>query len=298
MPPDLNPMWNPPPNVTEHQGAPLAADCDFFAPPPPDIGPIKTAHTSLKQGMKPKSTVARLSIALAWGAALEILLLVIYRTVGFPWFRFDGDSDPPVALVFAPVTLVAAAIAWLFVRFRHTCGYVGNDGIAYFTCRRQRAKIEHLWTFHFKDAASLVTSTTHHFKNTAYTHTNFGFYWYSSPHAKSLFGLKDSHRSHLAGPPPENLYHFCRSAESAWYNHLAPLMEAELAQKGRVSFYTGHKPLFGKMPAWRLIMRSRMGMARSPDWSQPTLATHQSPTTFLRSPAPGCSSLYSILMPA
>jgi hypothetical protein len=232
-------MWNPPPNVTEHKGDPLAPDSDFFADPPPDIGPIRTAHTSLKQGKRPKSAVMRLAIALVCGAALEILLLALDRVADFLG-PLLGETGPPVALVLLPIALLAAFIALLATRFRHTCSYVGEQGLAHFTCKRGRANIRRDWLFHFKNATSLMTSLTEHYKNSAYTHTSFGFFWYSSPFAKSVFGLKNLHTSLSGNPPPGDLYHFCRSAESAWYHQLVTLMEAELAQKGRVSFYTGH----------------------------------------------------------
>jgi hypothetical protein len=240
-------MWIPPSNVTEHQGAPLAPDSDFFVDPPPDLGPIRTAHTSLKQGVKPKSAVMRLAIALAWGAGLEILLLVGDRATGgvdprsgFISHNFNNVSDPPMALILAPVAIVAALIAWLLMRFNHSCTYVGELGCAAFECKRTSSRITKRSAFHFKNAHSVTATATDHYKNTAYVNTTYVFNWYWSPQTKPVYWLKGSHTSRSASPPVDNWYHFCRSAETAWYYHLALLMESELAEKGRVCFYTGH----------------------------------------------------------
>jgi len=240
-------MWNPPPNVTEHQGAPLPPDGDFFVDPPPDIGQIRTAHTSLKQGVKPKSAVIRLAIALAWGAGVETLLLVVDRATGgvdpntgFISHNFNNVSDPPIAVILAPVALVVALLAWLLMRFNYSCSYVGELGCAEFQCKRTSSRISRRTVFHFKNAHSVTTAATNHYKNTAYVNTTYAFNWYASPKHKPVFSLKGSHTSGSATPPVDNWYHFCRSAENAWYRYVAPRMEAELAEKGTVSFYTGN----------------------------------------------------------
>jgi hypothetical protein len=233
-------MWNPLPDVTEHHGATIPPDSDFFADPPADIGPVRTAHTSLRQNMQPKSAVVRLSIALACGAALEILLLALdHQTQGF-LSHMLGETDPPLALVLVPIALLAACIAWITMRFSHTCHYVGEDGIARFTCKRKRANIKGGSIFLFKNAATLVTTLNDHYRNSTYTHTNFGFYWFLSPKEKAVFAIKGMHNSPTGHPTPKHTYHFYRSAESSWYRHIAARIEAELAQKGRVSFDTGH----------------------------------------------------------
>lgn len=233
--------------MTEHQGAPLALDGNFFVDPPLDIGPIRTAHTSLKQGVKPKSAIVRLAIAMAWGAGLEILLLVADQAsggvdprTGFISHSFNNVSDPPIAVILVPIALVTALIAWLLMRFNHSCSYVGELGCADFQCKRTPSRITRRTIFAFKNARSVATSATNHYRKTAYIKTTYGFYWYASPQAKPVFLLNGSHRSGSASPPLDNWYHFGRSAETAWYYFVAPLMEAELAEKGRVSFYTGH----------------------------------------------------------
>lgn len=229
-------MWNPPPHVTEHQGDPIAPASDFFADPPPDIGPIRTAHTSLRRGRLPKSTARRLTIALAWGAGLEILLVALDLTSD----HILGRTDLPFPVVVLPIAFLAGFIAWRRTRFGYICNYVGVDGCAQFSCKGSRAHISGRSLLYFKNTTSLVTNLTDHYKNSAYTHTTYGFSWYSSQLAEPVFGIAGSHRSRVGKPPTADAYNFCRSAESAWYQHLAPLMEAELAQNGRVSFSTGH----------------------------------------------------------
>ena len=49
-PPPESAAWKPPPTVTDHLGQPLGFDRDFFVPPPPEIGEILSADSSLRLG--------------------------------------------------------------------------------------------------------------------------------------------------------------------------------------------------------------------------------------------------------
>jgi hypothetical protein len=240
-------MWIPPPNVTEHQSDPLPPDGNFFVDPPPDIGPIRTAHTSLKQGVKPKSAIVRIALALACGVGLEALLMGIDRASGgvdpasgfFSHF-FRSQEELQTVVYLAPAAIVVTVLAWLLIRFKHSCSYVGDLGIAEFTCKRNSSRITKRTIFHFRSAHSLTTTATDHYKNSAYINTTYGFSWYAAPQNKPVFWLKGSHTARSASPPVKDWYHFCRSAETAWYYYIGPLLEAELAQNGKISFYTGH----------------------------------------------------------
>src|SRR5438477_10601031 len=68
--------WTPPANVTEHDGNPLSPQQDFFVTPPPEIGAIKTAHSSLTRGKK-VSLARRILWAAFWfaiGFGLSLLV--------------------------------------------------------------------------------------------------------------------------------------------------------------------------------------------------------------------------------
>src|SRR5436305_1458122 len=56
---DEAPAWTPGPDVLNHAGDPIAADADFFAPPPDEIGTVITAHSTLRRGQRPFSAPAR-----------------------------------------------------------------------------------------------------------------------------------------------------------------------------------------------------------------------------------------------
>ncbi len=43
-------VWTPPAGVTAHDGTPIPDDVDFFAEPPPEIGPVASAYSTLKVG--------------------------------------------------------------------------------------------------------------------------------------------------------------------------------------------------------------------------------------------------------
>lgn len=54
--------WIPPENATLHTGATIPPGLDFFAPPPPEIGQVRTAYSTLKTTSRPLSTFVLSSI--------------------------------------------------------------------------------------------------------------------------------------------------------------------------------------------------------------------------------------------
>ena len=49
--PDAGAAWQPGEDVTNHAGGTIEADADFFTPPPPEIGEIVSAQTSLRRNV-------------------------------------------------------------------------------------------------------------------------------------------------------------------------------------------------------------------------------------------------------
>ena len=54
--------WSPPESVVTHAGMPIPEEMDFFASPPPEIGEIQTAFSTLKTTKRPLSPFARAAI--------------------------------------------------------------------------------------------------------------------------------------------------------------------------------------------------------------------------------------------
>ncbi len=236
-------MWNPPPNVTEHNGEPLSPDRDFFVLPPAEIGPVRTAHTSLKKGVRERPAPVRAALALAAGAAGFLLML------GFEYIIFEyiikvlfGASDimrTPLLLggiIFVPLWVW---LGWRKSGFKHFCTFAGEYGCAHFQCERDRRRVTWQSCFRFQDASSVSTATTRRNRHGVYQGTIFHFDWYSSNSDQPIFSITGNHRADTETPPTANLYNFARAVESAWYRYATPRIDAEFIQKGWVKFYMG-----------------------------------------------------------
>src|SRR5690348_15580097 len=104
-------MWMPPPAVTEHQGDQILQDRHFFIAPPPEIGTLRSAHSSLRQGVAAKSPVVRLAIALAWGAVGFLLAMGLHRFTGILIVP-SGITGTPAVLWAVIIGLLPAWIGW------------------------------------------------------------------------------------------------------------------------------------------------------------------------------------------
>jgi hypothetical protein len=233
-------IWTPPPTVTEHQGDKLDAERDFFVAPPREIGEIKSAHSSLRKGVKARPAPVRLAIAGIWGLAGFVVLMGLDRVTGILMVP-AGLTGTPDALWAALIGLLPAYIAWRKTAFKHFCQFVGAEGCAQLRCEGARENIVENSIFCFQDAAAVSTSMVRHLKNGRYTYTSFYFYWYPPDRGKAIYQIAGSHSADAKTPPAGNPYNFARAVEAAWYDYLIPKIDAELAQNGYLSFHMGHK---------------------------------------------------------
>jgi hypothetical protein len=233
-------LWTPPPTVTEHTGEKLDAERDFFVRPPREIGEIKSAHSSLKKGVKARPAPVRIAIAgvaFVAGCGLAVLLDRWMFILTIP----AGLTGTPTALWAAIMGLLPAYIAWRKTAFKHFCEFVGAEGCAQLRCEGARENIVQNSVFCFKNAAAVSTSMVRHIKNGRYTYTSFYFYWYPPDSEKAIHQIAGNHSADLKTPPAGNPYNFARAVEAAWYDYLIPRVDAELAQKGYLSFHMGHQ---------------------------------------------------------
>ncbi len=220
--------WSPPSSVTDHLGGALPHDRDFFVVPPRDIGEVLNAYTSLKRDVEPKSPQVRMAIvAVAAGAGIAAGLGLDFLT---------EIHSPLWAIGFA---IPAALIAWGVTGFKHSCNFVGTEGVAEFTCKGGRENLKQKKVFCFKDAWAVATSMTRHYTNGVYTGTTFGFRWYPPDGGKPVYSINGRHTSNLKTPPLKNTYNFARAAESVWSQYLIPKLDSQLQEKGYINFYMG-----------------------------------------------------------
>ncbi|NJK30058.1 MAG: hypothetical protein HC940_07845 [Acaryochloris sp. SU_5_25] len=215
-------IWIPAGNVTRHTDSLIAPDMDFFADPPPEIGTIISADSSLNSSSESKRIQSRIRSCLwegIYGAAIGGLVAL---AVELPLLG----------------SLIGVAIAVILVllstRYAYHCSYVGERGIALSYLKGHRSAQPQTRIFCFQDGKNLYTQQTRSYYNGIYTGTTFNYRWtrLSTPD----FKLEGAHRSEKGNPPPENLWHFADAAEGAWSVHLLQLVDQQLDQLGYVEF--------------------------------------------------------------
>jgi hypothetical protein len=216
------------PELRNHAGEPLPRDVDFFTPPPPEIGAVVSAHSTLRKSVRPRPAGLRAGLALSIGGGVLLLILVLVAA-----------ARPRAAghLVVWPTLagLLAAGAAVLTTRFKHTCSYVGQEGVARFSCAGDRDRLVLQEVFLFKDAAELRTSQVRHYVNGAYTGTDYSFTW-TDVGGQTRYVFRGRYQDQKGRPKPSNPYHFGRAAEVAWSNYLLPGAFRQLDLSGAVLF--------------------------------------------------------------
>ena len=223
--------WRPPEGVCNHAGGPLTGNDDFFATPPPEIGEVLSAHTSLRRDSRPMAPGTRLTVAVIVGAlGMGLGVFIALNLRDHFWQLFW-----PV--LFAGLGL---GITLASTRFRHTCTFVGRDGLARFRCAGSREHIESGEVFFFRDAAELRTAQTRHYTNGVYQNTTYSYTW-SDVTGRKRYSLSGSYRSEQGNPSAKSPYHFASAAERAWTLYLLNQVQAQLNTSGTIFFGLGGK---------------------------------------------------------
>jgi hypothetical protein len=198
--------------LPDHGNAALPAGVDFFAPAPSEIGPLRSAYTSLRQGQTPLSMGVRMLWASGAGGLGVVVGVIINAACGV---------TNPFWLFFWPavIGLVAFAVTMAMTNFSHTCTYVGRDGVARFTCSGTRENLTVQEVFYFRDAVDLRTSTSLHYTNGAYQNTSYTYTW-TDVSSRQRYTISGSHNSEANTPPTTDLYHYAKAAEIAWTVYL------------------------------------------------------------------------------
>ncbi len=199
-------------------------DADFFMPAPDEIGPLRSAHTSLSKKVQPRSIKRRLLIGLLVSSGVAALCAV--------GLFFGAHLDPTAcAVLFVMILLVispfALLFAWYFTRFRHFNGYVGELGIAHFTCKGSRPNVKVRETFLFAPTYDLRVQKTHYFHNGAYTGTTYKFAW-NNDAGTAVYVLSGQHNSYLKMPPLQDKYRFALAAEEGWSAYLLAAIQPRI----------------------------------------------------------------------
>jgi hypothetical protein len=214
--------------LTNHGDGPLPRNADFFAEPPPEIGPLVSAHTTLLAGARPWTPGARMVAEgcvglLGLGAGA---LVVLIFTPGAEFWHFLW---PTVG------SLLGVAIGVGLTRFSHTCTYVGREGVARFRCGGRRDRITGCEVFRFRDALELRTSQTSRYVNGVYRGTDYSFTW-TDVGGRTRYTIDGTYQSAKGQPPPTDPYHYGLAAEMAWTFYLLGQVPRQLELAGYVAF--------------------------------------------------------------
>jgi hypothetical protein len=191
-------------------------EADFFVTAPDEIGPLRSAHTSLLKKNQPKSILRRLLIGVLLGFGVSVLAAL--------GLLFGAQMDAAActvlfvlfSLIVTPVTLI---FAWYFTRFSHYNGFVGEQGIAYFTCKGSRQNVKVRQTFLFKANYDLRVQKTHHFNKGVYSGTTYQHAW-NDDAGTAVYVLAGQHNSQDKLPPLQDKYRFALAAEEGWSDYL------------------------------------------------------------------------------
>jgi len=225
--------WIPNPEALGHAGSPLAADDDFFAPPPAEIGEVVSAHTGLKQSVEPTATPR---------ARFRAVLIAGGTVCGLMWLLSQADWKPEQIPGLRLATLIAVScavvIAWLVRKPRYTCSYVGTRGLARFGCYGSRNRMTLQEVFVFGTAESLEVSTRNIYVNGCYVNTEYSFRWRNSSRGV-VYSIAGIHRSRQGKPSADDPYLLARAAELAWSRYLEPTVLASIEHGSAYRFRAG-----------------------------------------------------------
>jgi hypothetical protein len=224
------PAWDDPPRAERfpeaadditrpvtHAGNPVNENDDFFHNARPEIGRLYSAFTTLRKRDRPIES----------GSWVMLGIVVFSGVSGMTVFgiqQFGGvlpslETLMGVIAIAALVGALFAGIVYWLTRFRHTCTYVGAEGIARFQCAGDRERIVRSEVFLFSDAAELRIGQTRHYYNGIYTGTDYAFAW-TNERGETVYRLSGRYRSEEGNPAPADPFHFALMAENAWTMHL------------------------------------------------------------------------------
>jgi hypothetical protein len=220
--------WTPPGGLKNHGGGNLSANADFFVAPPPEIGSVTSAYTTLRTDKKPKSVGTRLLLAIVFAGLGAILGLSIDL--------FAQVRDPGWQVIW-PVGLggLALVIAFAATGFKHTCTFVGQEGMAKFICSGNRDRLTTSDIFRFRDAAALRTGQVRRFVNGVYQGTNYTFTWSDTP-GRKCYAVSGTYQSKEGNPHSADAYHYANAGEIAWSLYLLHQSLATVNASGSIYF--------------------------------------------------------------
>jgi hypothetical protein len=195
--------------VPDHSGFKRSPNCELFAPPPPEIGQVLSAGSTLRRNQAALPFRKRVALTLVAGFALFFALAWYYRT---------GTPDQRNGALVLGFVLGAgfALLLWISTRFSHECNYVGREGIAQIFLDEARENTPVIKSLRFADVAELQTDVVRHQGKNGYTGTSYSYVWTNAA-GRPVYALKGTYRAGKGKMPARgNSFHFAVAAQAAW----------------------------------------------------------------------------------
>ncbi len=215
--------WIPNANIVRHSGSPIPQEMVFLAAPPPEIGKIISAESTLGAVKKKESPFSQFSNAIngaIFGGFLGALVSAFI---------------PKLAVIIIIIGAIIGIIVYI-EKVPNRFSYVGEQGIALYTITNHSSpssemKIDILC---FQQVKNLYTSQTRRYYNHSYTSTSYRYEFEKT--VGNSYIINGSHHSENQLPPDDNHWHFASAAESAWTVYLLPIANDHLNRLGYVDF--------------------------------------------------------------
>ena len=225
-----------------HCGTPRDPGFELFAAPPPEIGQVLSADSTLRAGKDGLSPAIRLIlIALSAGVG-----------VGFIAWAFQNVSAqmrPGPILAGLVTTGMLPLLTWHFTRFAPKSTFVSREGLYEAKLKGTRGGPIVDRTLLFRDAAELITGQTRHYTNGVYTGTTYEYKWINFQ-GQPIFGLSGRYRSSKGTPKPGHAFYFGAAGELAWSRHYLERAAEQLDKEGAITFRVDAKRMLRVGPGF------------------------------------------------
>lgn len=219
--------WVPSEGITRHSGSSIPANLDFFVNPPPEIGRVISADSSLTRSKQPMPIAKRVAISLCVGLGIAFVLwLLIIRL-------FIQDFLVLSTLILIGLVVLGTRVTYPYTGFTHWCSYVGDEGVVEFRINGLRSGTSEPNLLRFKDTTNLFTRLTTTYSAST-PRTDYSYEWTKvSDEPYSLIG---SYISKTRLPKDGDPWYFANAAEAAWTQYLLQATNEQFARLGHVEF--------------------------------------------------------------
>ena len=233
--------WSPPEagNILTHAGAAVAPDLVFIGAPPPEIGDIVSAHSTIRE----KGANSWFWHRMGWGLSIGWLSFAVlaYLTNRLLGVSYSSLFSTPLGIIFA---LVGAIPGYLYFAPANATTFVGTHGAARFLWGGKNRPVKSAQIVPFAQVNASNVRMTRHYYNGIYTGTDYTFVWGQKDIAatsKIQNLLTVSGRFYRAKGPRKNdeIYHFGSAVEQAYTAYRMVQLKEILAQGGSEPFQVG-----------------------------------------------------------